>query len=712
MSSSRFLTKERVLKRSKYHVVAFGSGVVRKNIRLSKTAPSDTNGSVRTPSRVSNAMCHMPGTNCIVYAVGNNTDIFGSSLRVTKLNFSPPSTTTVHISEGIPTSTGRSILQVRPAGWSNDRTALLVRCESECRLYDIDTKLCSVGSKYSTFSLHKDTRTTDFVPSLFFQEMLTADSTGRVSLWDVVTSQIVQTFNEREQDRNTTGKQQHSTHLIEYTGHPRCAWCVGRGEQKVRLLDMRSSSTVGGSGSSESLRCTASGSKSLEGMGGMPMEISALHRDASAPFQCVIGSTHRVVVFDTRFTAFPVRTWHQSNMGTVHALHSRSLPSSNRKENGSIIIATSYDKCASTCLMRQPGDTSKYVDSSSSGACTFDPPYVVEHWRRVDSNVASFTKIVGIDVMSCNDVMMRGEEEEEEEEEMNDESNRNENSEEGDSDANDGEAGSEANDDREEKRHIEKNGFFFMSYLTSEGDVGVRPIKWSDNISSTMIDIVRQKRACGDTHTADVIDDTKSGARVVRSASSRKRKSVVNNDLLGVRRSRKVVTALELKRQGPRTMREYGLLPTDSVKFSSSSSSSSSSFSSSSSSSSALPLVRRHVIPANFGRPRSSRETLFENTRRSEESTSDGVMLFGVMIPRIPTEFSEARPNSTSRQVLSVIDWEQRRATHEEDVPAQREGEEEDQEEEEDNTTGSWLPTTSGRGTSFGSVALMKAAWQ
>ena len=87
-------------------------------------------------------------------------------------------------------------------------------------------------------------------------------------------------------------------------------------------------------------------------------------------------------------------------------------------------------------------------------------------------------------------------------------------------------------------------------------------------------------------------------------------------------------------------------------------------------------------------------------------------MLFGVMIPRIPTEFSEARPNSTSRQVLSVIDWEQRRATHEEDVPAQREGEEEDQEEEEDNTTESWLPTTSGRGTSFGSVALMKAAWQ
>ena len=57
------------------------------------------------------------------------------------------------------------------------------------------------------------------------------------------------------------------------------------------------------------MQCIGSGSKTLEGMGGQAQPITSLHRTETAPFQCVVGSTNRILIFDTRYTSVPIHMW-------------------------------------------------------------------------------------------------------------------------------------------------------------------------------------------------------------------------------------------------------------------------------------------------------------------------------------------------------------------------------------------------------------------
>jgi hypothetical protein len=108
-----------------------------------------------------------------------------------------------------------------------------------------------------------------------------------------------------------------------------------------------------------------------------------------------------------------------------------------------------------------------------------------------------------------------------------------------------------------------------------------------------------------------------------------------------------------------------------------------------------------HIIPGNFSRPRASRETLFENTRRFPSTTSS---LFGETICRIPSDGSEE-----SRQILSVPNWEM----HKRNEPKRKRNPDDDADDDESGNNEDWLTSSSSKSEELqhSQISKMKSVW-
>ena len=507
-------------------------------------------------------------------------------------------------------------------------------------MYHVDNDIFDMSPEYSTFRNDEQSRISHVTPSPHAPEMLTVSDSGLLTLWDAECTQVVHTYEGASGGGGSSsvsvsgsgsgGAQ--TTLLAEYTGHPKCVWCVQHKSQRVLLFDMRSSTKEG------KFQCIASGSRALEGMSGTRQTITALHRNDTLPNHCWVGAENRVLLFDTRFTSVPIYLWHHNHMGCVHALHSTGTPHST-------IIATSYDRCTSTCAVYHPASGemcgSNTVHSVSS---TFDPPRIIEHWRRVDTNMVVPIRLVGVDVFSKDDIVKDEHSDDDYSEDFYSEDD----------------FGSDANIDATSAMSSSK-GTFFVSYMTMAGDVGMRAVDWSNNPEIT-VDVVRQKRACGDTHATDL--DSGNTTQIQINSTKRKRTIVspaFDVELMEASPAQvkpKIPSTFDLRTNGPQTMEDFGLKAYKDIV-----SSVNDTAGAQSSSLSPSNVVNKHVIPGNFVRPRASRQTLFEDTRRIEV-TLNSTALFGSAISRIPTTYKEALPSSSARHVVSVNNWEYRRTTH------------------------------------------------
>ena len=424
MMISRFLTTDRPSrhsKRRKYSIVASGSGNILNGIQsptipvFSTTALSQLKPpQIAQNPQISNIMCHVKGTDCVVHAMDDSSCKF-SCIQMNRLQFTTP--TAVRIVEGRPTYTGQSILQLRYVNWLKRKNSILTRSALECRLYTADTQKQVVESAHNTYISADDSSTSYTTPSPYVPEIVVVHKSGNMLLWDAETSKIIQTY------KHNDNSNENKTYMAEYMKHPRCLWSVRLGDQHVEMIDMRSnvkdSKTI-----VNTTNIIGCGNKTFEGMGGTMENITALHNDTTSSFQCIVGSKNRIVLFDTRYTSCPVRMWHNNHIGQVNTIHSFSFPNNydsdeeeeKEKDNdssgagSSMYIATSYGLCSSTCLMHNNNNNSPINGVHSGGLTSFDPPYIIEHWHRVDSNVKSLSCLAGFDIISKNDVHARNEE--------------------------------------------------------------------------------------------------------------------------------------------------------------------------------------------------------------------------------------------------------------------------------------------------------------
>ena len=717
----RFLSSQN-RKRSRIDMQFSGSGI--HNIRRSIQTFASATSSSSFVSSHQNIICHLPNTNCLVHATHGSTNRTFENIQLLQLSCSK-SSADLRIFKGKYHIIGIPIHQLRSSKWSN-KSSIVLRSTSECRVYNVDntnnrdyTKenecIPKLSSEYASFKTNEHSKTSYLTPSPHMPEMLVVRDTGLLTLWDINTSQIIQSYNKTQDNNNNNNNNNNgdnTTYLAEYTGHPRCAWCVGRKSQLVQLLDMRSSTKA------IKMQCIGSGSKTLEGMGGQAQPITSLHRTETAPFQCVVGSTNRILIFDTRYTSVPIHMWRHPHIGNIDVLHSHSLlEESQQEENNQInmFVATSYDKCTSSCIVHQSRDDKNATSSVHSGASTFNQPHIVEHWRRMDTNGGAPTRLAGVDLVSKKDIVH-------DENDYDDESNGESNGESNDDDESNNESNSDSNDDNGDMMHRSaKKGTLFISHITRNGSVGIRAVTWGKNNPKLFIDIVRQKRACGDTHTADTATGNNASSKRKRSTIHGNHDEMIELSTTAKKKNKNIGPKI-LKYHGPKTFQELKdsnfkydgpSVPFSSTGFSSASavSSDSSALSSSASSSSSLGSIRHNTIPGNFTRPRQSRETMFENTRHHQiESISESI--FGSSISRIPTLFPEALPESNARQIVSINHWKYQNNTSQKGTRGTRgkrsrrrnanntansannesdEEEDEDDNEEDDEGGSSWL---------------------